>query len=302
LEPVEELTSAQIVDGWRREDIAVAAGEMTDRRASNLSAALPPRIRWNRCAACGLEMASPAVLWAAETYPTDQSYPVRWEFFRCLSDLGSKPVDVLELGCGTGEFLALVTARGHRAVGVDFSATAVAAARAKGLGAFEGGLDDAPRLLGGDGRADAIVLFHVIEHVAEPDALLETVAHRLRPGGRLFLSCPGPRRFTRLIDEQQTGGSDFWDHPPAHVLRWTLPAFRAFFARHHWTLLAAEEEPLSIVAAASHVGIARSIHRRHLRHPLRRRLTIARAWLDVLTAPAARRAGVSLYLSASLPS
>jgi hypothetical protein len=86
------------------------------------------------------------------------------------------------------------------------------------------------------------------------------------------------------------------------VLRWTLPAFRAFFARHQWTTLAVEEEPLSLAAAASHVGVARSIHRHHLRHPLRRRLTIARAWLDVMSAPAARRAGVSLYVSASLPS
>ena len=98
------------------------------------------------------------------------------------------------------------------------------------------------RFLGDDTRFDAVVLFQVIEHVAEPDALLEAIGRRLRPGGRLFLSCPGPRRFTRLIDEQQTGGSDFWDHPPHHVLRWTLPAFRAFFARHRWKVLTAEEE------------------------------------------------------------
>jgi len=301
-ETVEQLTSPQIVGGWRREDIATGAGEIAERRASDLTRALPTCIRWDRCVSCELEMASPSVVWAAGSYPSDQSYPVRWEFLRCVADLGLAPLDVLELGCGTGEFLALAAARGHRAIGLDFSASAVAAAQVRGLSAFEGDLRDAPRFLGEDARVDAIVLFHVIEHIAEPDALLETLARRLRPGGRLFVSCPGPRRFTRLIDEQQTGRSDFWDHPPYHVLRWTLPAFRAFFARHRWTVLAAEEEPLSIVAAASHIGVARAIYRQQLRNPLRRRLAIARAWLDVMAAPAARRAGISLYVSASPPS
>jgi SAM-dependent methyltransferase len=297
-ELVEELTAAQIVDGWRREDIAVGAGEVTGRRARDLAEALPPRICWNRCTHCGLEMASPAVLWSAGTYPSDQSYPVRWEFLRCLDELGPAPLDVLELGCGTGEFLALAAARGHRAVGIDFSETAVAAAHAKSLSAFEGGLADLPRFLGDDARFDAVVMFQVIEHVADPDALLAAVARWLRPGGRLFLSCPGPRRFTRLIREQQTGGSDFWDHPPHHVLRWTLPALRAFFLRRGWRVLSTEEEPLSLVAAGSHVGIARAIHHQTLQHPLLRRLAIVRAWLDLVRAPATRRAGMSLYLSA----
>jgi SAM-dependent methyltransferase len=244
-------------------------------------------------------MASPAVLWSAGAYPSDQSYPVRWEFLRCLDDLGAVPLDVLELGCGTGEFLELAARRGHRAVGIDFSETAVASARSKGLTAYEGGLDDLPRLVGAGARFDAIVLFQVIEHVAEPDALLTALERVLRPGGQLFLSCPGPRRFTRLIDEQQTGASDFWDHPPHHVLRWTLPALRAWFARRGWRVLSAEEEPLSLIAAGSHVGVARAIHRRCVRHPLRRRAAIARAWLDVLFAPAAQRAGMSLYVSAT---
>jgi SAM-dependent methyltransferase len=303
-QPVEELTSAQIVDGWRREDIAVGAGAVTELRARDLSAALPPQIRWDRCAQCGLEVASPPVLWSSHTYPSDQSYPVRWEFLRCLDELGSQPRTVLEVGCGTGEFLALAESRGHRAIGIDFSPTAVAAARGKGLDAFEGGLADLPRFLG-DGpvpRFDAVVLFQVIEHLTEPGALVTALRRWLVPGGRLFLSCPGPRRFTRLIREQQTGTSDFWDHPPHHVLRWNLAALRDFFERQGWRVLAAEEEPLSLVAAGSHVGIARSIHRRLFKHPLGRRATIARAWLDLMTAPSTRRAGMSLYFSATIPS
>jgi SAM-dependent methyltransferase len=302
-ELVEELTAWQIADGWRREDLAVGADAVAERRARDLAAALPPRIRWDRCARCGLEMASPPVVWASTAYPSDQSYPLRWEFLRCLDELGEMPLDVLDLGCGTGEFLALARSKGHAAVGVDFSETAVAAARAADLSAFVGGIDDLPRFVGGgpEPRFDAVMLFHVIEHVSDPGALLSALERWLRPHGRLFLSCPGPRRFTRLIEEQRTGSSDFWDHPPYHVLRWTLNAFRALFERHGWRVLAAEEEPLSLVAAGSHIGIARAIHRHQLDRPLYRRAAIARAWLDLITAPAARHAGVSLYLSAISP-
>jgi SAM-dependent methyltransferase len=300
-EEVEEITAEQIVDGWRREDVAVGAGAVGERRAHDLAAALPPRIRWDRCALCGLEMASPPVLWSSATYPLDQSYPVRWEFLRCLDELGETPLDVLELGCGIGEFLALAQSKGHDAVGIDFSETAVAAARARGLSAFAGGLDDLPRFVAGgpEPRFDAVVLFQVIEHVADPEALVALLERWLRPRGRLFLSCPGPRRFTRLIEEQRTGSGDFWDHPPHHVLRWTLTALRALFERRGWRVLAAEEEPLSLVAAGSHVGVARAIHRDQLDRPLHRRAAIARAWLDLIAAPAACRAGMSLYLSAA---
>jgi SAM-dependent methyltransferase len=298
LKRVEEISATAIAEGWRREDRAAGNDAIADQRAHDLVTTLPERICFDRCGRCGLEMASPPVLWSAGAYPVDQSYPVRWEFQRCLDELGPAPLDVLELGCGTGEFLALAAARGHRAVGIDFSESAIAAARARGVRAFCGGLDDLRSHLGGDARFDAIVFFQVIEHLADPEALLALLAQWVRPGGRLCLACPGPRRFTRLIREQQTGRSDFWDYPPHHVLRWTLPALRAVVERHGWRVVAAEEEPLSIVAAGSHVGVARAMYRRHIHDRIRRRLSIALAWLSVLTAPASRRAGVSIYLSA----
>jgi 2-polyprenyl-3-methyl-5-hydroxy-6-metoxy-1,4-benzoquinol methylase len=292
----EIIGSSDVIAAWRRDDHAHGATTIVDRRSAELQVILPERIEFRRCARCGLQMADPPTVWPAAAYPRDQSYPVRWEFRQCVDDLGSTPLDVLEIGCGTGQFLAAAAERGHRAVGIDFNASAVAEAQGRGVRAFCGGFDELARHVGAT-RFDAVAIFHVIEHMPDPDALLSALAPWMRPDARLFLSCPGPRRFTRLIGEQQAGASDFWDYPPQHVLRWTLPALQAVAVRHGWTVLSAREEPFSWIAAASQIGVARSIYRRHADHPVMRRLNIASAWLRLLM-HGERRAGVALYLSA----
>ena len=293
----ERITREAIVDAWRREDEAVGATDLAAKRQALLLDTLPPEVLFRGCGECGLQMAFPRVRWSSATYPADQSYPVRWEFLRAVDDLGPKPMDVLELGCGTGQFLALANARGHRAVGLDFSAEAVAAARSRGVAAFCGGLDDLPQLLPADVRFDAVALFHLIEHVENPAEMLAGLTRWLRPDARILISCPGPRRFTRLIDDQQAGASDFWDYPPQHVARWTLPALRALLERAGWHVTTAGEEPFSWVAAASQIGIARAIYRKRLADPVVRRAYVAAAFLRLAAQPG-RRAGVSLYTTA----
>jgi 2-polyprenyl-3-methyl-5-hydroxy-6-metoxy-1,4-benzoquinol methylase len=295
--PGVSIARAALADAWRREDEAVGADDTARQRFDTLLATLPAEVRFDRCPNCGLQMASPSIVWSATTYPRDQSYPVRWEFERAAGDLGAAPLDLLELGCGAGHFRAMVAARGHRAVGLDFSEPAVVQAQARGLNAFCGGLDELPRIVGAGERFDACAMFHLIEHLADPAAFLRAVGRWLRPQAHIFISCPGPRRFTRLITEQQVGGSDFWDHPPQHVARWTLPALQALLERAGWRVTTGVEEPFSWTAAASHIGVARAIYRRQLNRPVARRALIAAAWLRLALEPR-RRAGVSLYTTA----
>ena len=299
LAPCESVATTALVDAWRREDAAAGADRtpQSSARGREIWASLPSHVTFHRCGDCGLERALPARVWSAAAYPRDQSYPVRWEFDRSLDDLGPAPLDVLEIGCGTGRFLELADRRGHRAIGIDFSDTAVQHATSQGMRAFCGGFDELAVHLGAEVRFDAVALFHVIEHVADPDALFSAIAEWTRPGAHLAISCPGPRRFTRLIGEQQVGQSDFWDYPPQHVLRWTLPALRSMCARHGWHVVTAIEEPFSWTAAGSHIGIARAQYRDVLDHPIWRRLSIAAGWWRALCAPTYRH-GVSIYVHA----
>jgi len=93
----------------------------------------------------------------------------------------------LELGAGTGWVLRALREHGWTAIGSERTVPAAATARdAARVPIFVGDLDairDAPLL-------DLVVMFHVLEHLADPLAALRDVGRRLRPGGTLILGIP----------------------------------------------------------------------------------------------------------------
>ncbi len=101
--------------------------------------------------------------------------------------------EVLDLGCGRGEALAVLAAHGIPARGVDANAEMVALCRARGLRADEGDLF-ARLAAEPEGGLGGILSLHVIEHLpAEALDRLGRLAWRaLRPGGLLVLETPNP--------------------------------------------------------------------------------------------------------------
>ena len=101
--------------------------------------------------------------------------------------------DVLDIGCGRGEFLELLRARGISSRGIDVNQAMVEASRARGLSVDAG---DALAYLSslGDGALGGVFAAQVVEHLS-PDylgTLLETAAHKVRPGGLIVLETINP--------------------------------------------------------------------------------------------------------------
>jgi SAM-dependent methyltransferase len=102
-------------------------------------------------------------------------------------------VPVLDVGCGRGEFLALLSEAGIEARGVDLDADMVAYARGEGLEVEHA---DAVEYLQGleDGSLGGIFAAQLVEHVPAPILvrLLELAAAKLRSGGLLVAETINP--------------------------------------------------------------------------------------------------------------
>lgn len=106
---------------------------------------------------------------------------------------------VLDVGCGTGSFIAAARAAGWQVAGVEVSRPAIAAARRAGLDVSASARDFPAASF------DLVTLWNVLEFFEHPLEDLREIRRLLAPGGRLFIRTPNARfqltvcRVSRLV-------------------------------------------------------------------------------------------------------
>lgn len=112
--------------------------------------------------------------------------------------LGRSPeqIQLLDVGCSSGAFLNTAVKLGFLAEGVEPAPKAAASAQAAGLNVRQGLLQD-----GGyaDEQFDAVTLFEVIEHLQQPQELLQEVHRILRPNGILLIGTGNAASWTMAV-------------------------------------------------------------------------------------------------------
>jgi len=122
---------------------------------------------------------------------------------------------LLDVGCGSGAFLARMRGLGWQVAGVEPDpAAADAAARVHGIA-----VETELARFGGR-RFDAITMHHVIEHLPDPHAEVARIAEYLAPGGHLVIVTPNIRSAGRRLF------GPHWVHwdPPRHLCMFSRPA------------------------------------------------------------------------------
>lgn len=110
------------------------------------------------------------------------------EFVReIVSRVKDRPAKILDVGCGTGANLLLLSDYGD-AEGVDVSDDALAFCRERGLKKVKHGA--AEQLPYDDGAFDLVTAFDVVEHLDDDLGGLKELRRVLRPGGRVLLIVP----------------------------------------------------------------------------------------------------------------
>jgi len=98
---------------------------------------------------------------------------------------------LLEIGPAAGAFLAVALDAGFEVEAIEMDEACCRFLEAE-LGVRVRRSDDPPAALADGKRFDAIVLWHVIEHVRDPAAVISAVAEALAPGGVAVLGSPNP--------------------------------------------------------------------------------------------------------------
>lgn len=106
-----------------------------------------------------------------------------------------KDKDVLDIGCGAGGKSLYYLSLGAKSVtGIDvvekYEKEAYALQDELGLSGFKFLVEDASKMSFEDNSFDTIVMNDAMEHVAQPDKVLEEVYRVLKPGGKLYVNFP----------------------------------------------------------------------------------------------------------------
>lgn len=118
--------------------------------------------------------------------------------------------NLLDVGCGSGDFLAAMRDLGWRVKGVETDPRAADIARQRGLDISTGDLQTA----GFDGGSfDAVTMAHVIEHVHDAAAVVAECRRVLKPGGTLVILTPNGKSWGHRHFGRDWRGLE----PPRHI-------------------------------------------------------------------------------------
>lgn len=137
----------------------------------------------------------------------------RLEAFERL--LGAQRRRLLDIGCGPGYFLTTAKARGWRVLGVEPSRAAAAYARGMGVEVVEGVFN--VETAQGLGRFDAIHMNNMLEHVADPIAILAAAHELITPGGILCVGVPNDFSPFQVAARAAANVGEWWLAPPHHL-------------------------------------------------------------------------------------
>lgn len=138
---------------------------------------------------------------------------------------------VLDIGCGRGHILKILEEKGFTVTGTELSEDSSArGANHLGLNVLAVDIVDADFK---EGEFDIITLWHVFEHLYEPDLALEKIKYFLKSDGVLLISIPNFGSLQSRLSKNKWFQLD----PPRHLYHFTPDTLEALLNKHGFRVI-----------------------------------------------------------------
>jgi SAM-dependent methyltransferase len=199
-------------------------------------------VELHACGGCGAvyspRYADPSAVYADGYYTGDSPFGIdtrhpRFQAFLAdvnaqraalLASVTGDGLKALDVGCGTGDFMAALRDRGWTVAGADPIEESGGEARARGLDVRTALLDASGLPPGG---WDVVSALHVLEHMPDCAGFLRTLARWARPGGWVLVESPN------WASHLRRASGDRYVHlrPLEHLVHLTPDTLRVAFER-----------------------------------------------------------------------
>lgn len=162
-------------------------------------------------------------------YSTTMTKLRRQEYTRFIRNCSLAGKKVVEVGCGQGEFLQVLTEFPVQAYGIEHRAALVEIARSKGLNVVQGFTEAAETVLPG-GPFDAFLSFNFLEHQPYPNRMLQCIWNNLMPDGYGLITVPS---FEYILEN-----SSFYELLRDHIANYTKESLQFLLEKNGFSVLA----------------------------------------------------------------
>lgn len=158
-----------------------------------------------------------------------------WQILQTLQSIKAKAV--LEIGPGSGNLLYFLKEHGLEVVGIEIDGNCVKKIREKGIPCYLGDLNDCKDKIGSK-KFDAIILYHVFEHLYNPFGTLKNIHKLLNENGIVYLSIPNSGSIEAKLFGKYWKGLDL----PRHIIHYDVNSIKRILLETNFKIIKLENE------------------------------------------------------------
>jgi len=157
--------------------------------------------------------------------------PLMQEYWASI--IGKKPITVLEIGCGTGQYYEAWKGLGVSWTGVEVSKEMLNFCQSKNMP-----VEEFDECLRNDKRYDVIFLSQVLEHILEPSDFLSRIGKLLVKDGILHIDVPNHDSVTSLFRKVNLFHTDYgFIQPMHHLIGYTKKSLAYLLEKNHYKVV-----------------------------------------------------------------